>query len=102
MSNSIDWRNVPDVKRHAHSYLFAVALREDSNLAMDWLWLATLLEDEQEHQYCLQRVHYIDPACVVVRAQPGFLMRFRTMIQSALKRQTAANERSEEQLPANL
>ena len=102
MSKSIDWSDVTDLKRRPHSYLFATALREDSNLAMDWLWLASLLEDEQERQYCLQRAHYIDPACVVVHTQPGFATRFKIMIQTALKRQTAANERSEEQLPANL
>ncbi len=102
MFDPVDWRHVADPKRHAPSYLFALALREDSNLAMDWLWLASLLEDEQERQYCLHRAHYIDPACVVVHTQPGFIRRFRTMIQTGLKRQTTANERSEEQLPANL
>ncbi len=102
MSKSIDWNNVTDLKRHAHSYLFSLALREDSNLAMDWLWLANSLEDEQERQYCLQRAHYIDPACVVVRVQPSLFMRFRTMLQRALKRQAAASERSEGQLSANL
>jgi hypothetical protein len=101
MSDQMVWRNVTDPKRHAHSDLFALALCEDSNLAMDWLWLADLLDDELERQYCLHRAHYIDPTCVVVHAQPGFLVRFKTMVQSALNKRNASDERSEEQLATN-
>jgi hypothetical protein len=35
--------------------LFAQALREDSNLEMDWLWLATMVRTDGQRAYCLRR-----------------------------------------------
>jgi hypothetical protein len=43
------------------SALFAEALRENSNLEMDWLWLATVVTSLDERGYCLQRALEINP-----------------------------------------
>jgi len=42
--------------------LFFTAIREGSNLAMDWLWLATQVTTDDQLRYCLQRALRIDPA----------------------------------------
>jgi hypothetical protein len=44
------------------STLFAQAMRENSNLEMDWLWLATQISQVHEQQYCFARALYINPA----------------------------------------
>jgi hypothetical protein len=41
--------------------LFAQALREDSNLAMDWLWYAAQIADEAKRRYCIERALAINP-----------------------------------------
>jgi hypothetical protein len=89
MFDPLDWQHVTDPKRHAHSYLFALALREDSNLAMDWLWRANLLHDEQERQYCLHRARYIDPDCVVVvHTRRSLFEKLRNVVQTWAARTT--------------
>jgi len=35
--------------------LFAQALRDDSNLELDWLWLATKVRTDGQRSYCLRR-----------------------------------------------
>jgi hypothetical protein len=41
--------------------LFAQALRDDSNLEMDWLWLATRVRTDGQRSYCLRRALRINP-----------------------------------------
>jgi hypothetical protein len=41
--------------------LFAQALREGSNLEMDWLWLATMVVTDGQRSYCLKRALHINP-----------------------------------------
>lgn len=41
--------------------LFAQAMRDNSNLEMDWLWLATQVTQAHEQQYCFARALYINP-----------------------------------------
>jgi hypothetical protein len=41
--------------------LFLDMLREDSNLEMDWLWLATQLAPSGQRAYCLRRALRINP-----------------------------------------
>ena len=52
--------------------LFAQALREDSNLEMDWLWLATKVQTESQRAYCLRRALRINPRSAL--AQGGFAL----------------------------
>ncbi|HJZ49600.1 MAG TPA: hypothetical protein VKE41_20625 [Roseiflexaceae bacterium] len=50
--------------RHADtdaSRLFHEALRDPSNLEMDWLWLATQVTRESEQSYCLRQALRINP-----------------------------------------
>jgi hypothetical protein len=35
--------------------------RDDSNLALDWLWVAANARTPQERRYCLERARVIDP-----------------------------------------
>ena len=41
--------------------LFATALRANSNLSLDWLWLYMQLSDSGAKQYCLERALDINP-----------------------------------------
>jgi hypothetical protein len=41
--------------------LFAQAVREGSNLELDWLWLAGQVTRDAERRYCLERALYINP-----------------------------------------
>ena len=41
--------------------LFSQGLREDSNLEMDWLWLASRVTDDSQRSYCLRRALAINP-----------------------------------------
>ncbi len=41
--------------------LFIQAIDDDSNLEMDWLWLATKVTSNSQRQYCLQRALHINP-----------------------------------------
>lgn len=47
--------------------LFIQGLREDSNLEMDWLWLATRVTSAGERRYCLQRALAINPESRLAR-----------------------------------
>jgi len=51
---------VADVETAAADEL-AQVLRDDSNLEMDWLWLATKVESNWLRRYCLQRALLINP-----------------------------------------
>jgi hypothetical protein len=41
--------------------LFIQAIYDDSNLEMDWLWLATQVTSDSQRRYCLQRALRINP-----------------------------------------
>jgi hypothetical protein len=41
--------------------LFIQGLREDSNLEMDWLWLASRVSDDGQRRYCFRRALAINP-----------------------------------------
>ena len=43
------------------SDLFHAALRDPSNLELDWLWLATQVTHVGEQSYCLQQALRINP-----------------------------------------
>lgn len=43
------------------SELFAAALRDSSNLEMDWLWLATRVASASEQRYCWERALHSSP-----------------------------------------
>jgi hypothetical protein len=44
------------------STLFAQAMRDNSNLELDWLWLAAQVTQVHEQQDCYARALYINPA----------------------------------------
>ena len=52
---------VSDADQPAPAALFATAVRDNSNLEMDWLWLATQVTHAAERRYCLERALYINP-----------------------------------------
>jgi hypothetical protein len=41
--------------------LFISGLREDSNLEMDWLWLASRVSEDGQRRYCFRRALAINP-----------------------------------------
>lgn len=43
------------------SALFQEALRDPSNLELDWLWLATMVTRSSEQAYCLKQALRISP-----------------------------------------
>ena len=63
--------------------LFAQALRDDSNLEMDWLWLATRMRTDSQRVYCLRRALQINPRSALairglarLRLRPGKPLEF--------------------------
>jgi hypothetical protein len=57
------------VETRTPSELFARALGENSNRAMDWLAYADELADADERRYCAGRALLIDPQCPIVRRE---------------------------------
>jgi hypothetical protein len=57
------------------SDLFAQALRDDSNIAMDWLWLFSQVSSAAEQRYCLDRALQIDPHSELARSLRAKLTR---------------------------
>ena len=51
---------MPSAPAHP-SYLLAHALREASNLELDWLWYADQMPAAVEREYCLARARWINP-----------------------------------------
>jgi len=47
----------------------AEAIRDDSNREMEWLWIASLMTDENEYEYCLRRALYINPHNRVIQRE---------------------------------
>jgi hypothetical protein len=46
---------------------FTQALEEDSNLEMDWLWLATRVTSTAQRRYALERALRINPRSAVAK-----------------------------------
>jgi len=57
------------------SDLFAQALREDSQIAMDWLWLFSQVSSVAEQRYCLDRALAINPYSEIARSERAKLPR---------------------------
>src|SRR5215813_11210984 len=55
--------------------LFYTMMRDDSNLAMDWLWLATQVTTDDRRRYCLRRALLIDPASKDTQQELAWLSR---------------------------
>ncbi|GAB4441203.1 MAG: hypothetical protein OHK0015_38200 [Chloroflexi bacterium OHK40] len=53
--------------------LFRLALRADSNLELDWLWLYMQLSDEPHRRYCLERALAINPESAIARRELALL-----------------------------
>lgn len=49
------------------SDLFLEALRNPSNLELDWLWLAAQLTRESEQAYCFQQALQINPRSILAQ-----------------------------------
>lgn len=49
--------------------LFNLALRANSNLEMDWLWLSMQLIDASRRRYCLERALAINPESAIARRE---------------------------------
>ena len=60
------------------SDLFAQALRDDSHIAMDWLWLFSQVSSVAEQRYCLDRALAIDPHSEIARSERAKLPRSST------------------------
>jgi hypothetical protein len=57
------------------SDLFAQALRDDSNLEMDWLWLFSQVSSVTEQRYCLDQALAINPYSEMARSERAKLPR---------------------------
>ena len=55
------------------SILFQDALRDRSNLELDWLWLATQVTRAGEQSYCFQQALRINPRSALARRGLGQL-----------------------------
>jgi hypothetical protein len=51
------------------SDMFVQGLRENSNLEMDWLWLASRVSSQSERRYCLERALAINPRSSFAREE---------------------------------
>jgi len=49
------------------SDLFVQGLRDDSNLELDWLWLASQVSRDSERLYCYERALAINPRSAIAR-----------------------------------
>jgi hypothetical protein len=57
----VQTQTLPPVESVTSDNLFLEMLREDSNLEMDWLWLATQVTSNGQRAYCLRRALLINP-----------------------------------------
>lgn len=56
-----------DLSAECIQALWLRARSEDSNLALDWLWLYTVLADDGQRLLCLRKALAIDPDNTTVR-----------------------------------
>jgi hypothetical protein len=54
---------------------FVQGLRDNSNLEMDWLWLANQVSSPSERCYCLERALAINPRSAMARDELAALKR---------------------------
>jgi hypothetical protein len=59
----------PQIVSGVTSEIFARAVSEGSNSAMDWLYYAAQLEAGDERRYCIGKALQIDPSAPVVQAE---------------------------------
>src|SRR5215470_10608270 len=103
MADQTNRQNAPELPRRPYSSLFARALREDSNLALDWLYVADKVSDDLEREYCLKRAYYIDPNCIAIHyPQQNLSSRLMDLIQHIFNKDAASNAQSDEQFVANI
>ena len=55
------------------------ALRDDPNVAMDWVWLFSQVPSVAEQRYCLERALAIDPDSEIARSLRAKLPRTSTL-----------------------
>lgn len=55
--------------RTREAELFQIALRADSHLELDWLWLYMQLSDPARRRYSLERVLAINPGSAIARRE---------------------------------
>lgn len=53
--------------------LFRLALRANSNLELDWLWLFMQLSDLSRRRYCLERALAINPTSAIAHRELALL-----------------------------
>jgi hypothetical protein len=57
--------------------LFGLALRNNSNQELDWLWLFMQCDDGDRRRYCLERALSINPQSAIARRELALLERGR-------------------------
>lgn len=60
-------QTLPPTRTVSPDDLFLKMLREDSDLEMDWLWLATQVNSDGQRAYCLRRALAIHPESRLAR-----------------------------------
>jgi hypothetical protein len=58
---------MPTTEEPIHDDLFRQAMIEDSNLEMDWLWLATQVSSPPQRRIALERALQINPGSKLAR-----------------------------------
>ena len=59
--------SMPTTEEPINADLFRQAMIEDSNLEMDWLWLATQVSSLQQRRFALERALQINPRSELAR-----------------------------------
>ena len=68
MATDISQRiSMPTTEEPINDDLFRQAMIEDSNLEMDWLWLATQVSSLQQRRFALERALQINPRSELAR-----------------------------------
>ena len=94
MNSLIQYSPVQQATAHARhtdverSTLFCEALRDPSNLELDWLWLAAQVTRAGEQSYCLEQALRINPRSVLAQRglaqleqRPGVWIEFTAWAQ---------------------
>lgn len=68
-------RNVSVRAAAREAQLFSLALRNDSNLELDWLWLFMQCDDGARRRYCLERALAINPQSAIARRELALIER---------------------------
>src|SRR5215469_6276816 len=96
MATDISQRSsMPTTEEPINDDLFRQAMIEDSNLEMDWLWLATQVSSLQQRRFALERALQINPRSELAR---------RGLIQLSRRpeiRQSTSNKEGEQSLCGN-